>query len=248
MRVLLVGYGQMGRQIEEVLKEKNHEITGRVDPVAGEVGTIDHELAGDSDVAIDFSAPDAVLGNIELYTRFGLNAVVGTTGWSDHAESVEKAVVAGGTGLLHGANFSIGAHIFFALISHAVNLINPLPEYDILAYELHHKRKKDSPSGTALSIAEIILNGSTRKNSLVTEKLDRPPKENELHFASVRGGELPGIHRVVIDSAADTIELSHSVRNRRGFALGAVLGAEWISKRKGFYRVEDFIKEMLERT
>ena len=114
-----------------------------------------------------------------------------------------------------------------------------------MGFETHHKHKKDSPSGTALSIAKVIINNSDRKDTILTDKCDRTIKENELHFASLRGGNIPGIHKVIIDSEADTIEVSHSARNRSGLALGAVLASEWIKDKKGFFSIDDFISERL---
>ena len=141
----------------------------------------------------------------------------------------------------------MGAHLFFALVAAASDLATGCPEYDMLGYEIHHKRKKDSPSGTALSIAKIITARSARKKKLVTERLDRAIGEDELHFASVRGGEVPGIHTVLIDSAFDTIELTHSARSRGGFALGAVRAAEWLLGKKGIFEVSDFVQGILGR-
>jgi 4-hydroxy-tetrahydrodipicolinate reductase len=158
---------------------------------------------------------------------------------------VEKTVLTGNIGYVYGSNFSIGAHIFFRLVALASKLTDGFPEYDIMAYELHHKMKKDSPSGTALSTAKIVLDNSTKKDTIVTEKLDRAIAPNELHVASIRGGEVPGTHTVLFDSAADTIEITHRVRSRNGLALGAVIAAEWVIGKKGFFTIEDFIKETL---
>ena len=170
---------------------------------------------------------------------------LGTTGWYDKKDEVEDRVRQAKIGYLYGPNFSLGAHLFFRLVEEAAAVINPFQDYDISAYEIHHKRKKDSPSGTALKIADIILKSNTRKTNLVVDRLDRSIEEKELHFASVRGGENPGVHTVVLDSEADTIELVHRVRNRKGFALGAVLAAEWLVGKQGFFTVEHFIDEIL---
>ncbi len=243
MNIALIGYGQMGKQIEAVAEERGHHIVTRVDPVGGDAEVLSEAAASEAEGAIEFSVPTAVLENIELYKRFKLNAVVGTTGWYDELETVKKIVESGDIGLLYGPNFSIGAHLFFKLVSQAARLSSPISEYDILGYELHHKKKKDSPSGTALSIARIILENNDRKTSLVTEKLDRAIEPNELHFASVRGGSLPGIHKVILDSEADTIELTHTARSRKGFALGAVMALEWLDGKRGLFNIEDFIEE-----
>jgi 4-hydroxy-tetrahydrodipicolinate reductase len=245
MKVILVGYGQMGRQVEEICKQRNHSIAAKVDPFTGDCKSLTAEVAARGDMVIEFSVPQAAVQCAELYGRFGINAVVGTTGWYDKVEEVRKTILSAGTGYLYGSNFSIGAHIFFRLVARATQLINPVPDYDIMGYELHHKRKKDSPSGTALTIAKSILENSNRKKKILTEKIDRAIQPDELHFASVRGGEIPGTHTVLLDSLADTIEITHRVRNRGGLALGAVMAAEWLSGKKGFYNVDDFIKEMM---
>jgi 4-hydroxy-tetrahydrodipicolinate reductase len=245
MDVLIVGYGQMGKEIEAVLGERNHRVVARIDPVTGEEEELTAEIAGKADCAIEFSAPDAVVANARYYSEYALSAVVGTTGWFDELETVKDLVKKKKMAYLYGSNFSIGAHLFFHLVKAAALMVNPFPEYDLLGFEIHHKRKKDSPSGTALEISKIILENSQRKSVLVTEKLDRPPKDNELHFASLRGGELPGVHKVLVDSAADTIEITHTARNRRGLAIGAVLAAEWFIGKRGMFKIDDFVNDIL---
>jgi 4-hydroxy-tetrahydrodipicolinate reductase len=239
----------MGHEVEHVLRSRGHQITARIDPQqpGADALSLTEETAREADVAIDFSQADAVLENVRMYARFGLSAVVGTTGWYGKLEEL-KAILSGSTiGLLYGSNFSIGAHLFFALVAAAVELSNPFPEYDILGWEVHHKRKKDSPSGTALSLAKIITSTHARKKKVITEKLDRAPGPDELHFASVRGGDVPGIHTVLLDSTFDTIELTHSARSRGGFAAGAVHAAQWIQGKKGLFEVSDFIQDILGR-
>jgi 4-hydroxy-tetrahydrodipicolinate reductase len=245
MDIILVGYGQMGKMINSICLNRGHTIVARVDPVGGDAGLLTKDLAEKAECVIDFSHPSVVLKNIKDYCNFSLNAVIGTTGWHDHVEQVKAQVMKAGISFIYGSNYSIGAHIFFRLVAAASRIINTIPGYDILGYELHHKKKKDSPSGTAHTIANIILENNKNKSCLVTDKLNRQIEKGELHFASVRGGNIPGIHTVLLDSEADTIELKHSARNRGGFALGAVLAAEWLSGKKGFYHVDDFIKETL---
>jgi len=249
MRIAIIGYGSMGREVEKVLLERGHQVAARVDPVqAGADGThLTEEMARRSDMAIEFSHAEAVLENAKAYAGFGLSAVVGTTGWYAKLEDLRGIIGASRIGYLYGSNFSIGAHLFFALVAAAAELANPCPEYDIMGWEVHHKRKKDSPSGTALTIARIITGQSNRKKRVVTEKLDRAPAADELHFASVRGGEVPGTHTVLLDSVFDTIELTHRARTRGGLALGAVRAAEWLAGKQGFFEVNDFIQSLLQR-
>ncbi len=250
MRVAIVGYGGMGREVEKILLQRSHTVSGKVDPTIPGVDakTLTEEIASSSDAVIEFSHADAVLSNAETYARLGVSAVVGTTGWYGNIGELKRILKGSSIGYIYGSNFSIGAHMYFALVAAAAELAAPSPEYDLLGYEIHHKRKKDSPSGTALSIAKIIMAKQPRKKELVTQRLDRPVKESELHFASVRGGEFPGTHTVLVDSMHDTIEITHTARSRAGFALGAVRAAEWLSGKKGIFEVTDFIMDILGRS
>jgi 4-hydroxy-tetrahydrodipicolinate reductase len=247
MRVAIIGYGSMGREVEKVLLQRGHAVACRVDPEqsAADSPGLTEELARSADMAIEFSHADSVLANAALYVRFGLAAVCGTTGWFARLDELKRLLDGAAVGYVYGSNFSVGAHMFFALVAAAAELANTCPEYDMLGYEIHHKRKKDSPSGTALTIAKIITTQSARKKKLVTERLDRAPAADELHFASVRGGEVPGVHTVLLDSTFDTIEMTHSARSRGGFALGAVRAAEWLVGRRGVFEVNDFIQDTL---
>ncbi len=249
MRAVIVGYGGMGHEVERVLAERGHSVAARVDAAAGRGDThaLTPKIAEKADIVIEFSTADAVVENARLYTALGLSAVVGTTGWQAKLEEVARLVAGSSIGYLHGSNFSIGAHLFLALVGRAASLIDPLPEYDMLSWEVHHRRKKDSPSGTALAMAKVITAASTRKKRIVTERLDRPIAADELHVASVRGGEVPGIHTLLLDSMFDTVEITHSARSRGGFALGAVRAAEWLAGRKGMFTVDDFIGDLLGR-
>ncbi len=248
MKVAIVGYGQMGREVESVLERRGHTAVVRIDasPEAkADASELNASTRAGADVAIEFSLPTAVPANVARYAELGLPAVIGTTGWEASVPGVRSLVSESGIGLVAGSNFSVGAHIFFALVEHAAALVNSIEDYDILAYEIHHSRKKDSPSGTALTIAEKILAANHRKTRVQTETLHRQRDADELHFGSIRGGSVPGIHTVMIDSAADTVELRHTARNRGGFALGAVLAAEWIAGKHGYFTVEEFIQELL---
>jgi 4-hydroxy-tetrahydrodipicolinate reductase len=247
MKTLIIGYGSMGKEVEKVLISRGHEIVSRIDPFPGPGVSprLTEEIMEEADAAIEFTLPQAVMGNAGLYAKAHLPAVVGTTGWDSSREEVKRLIEEAGGSYLWGTNFSVGAHLFFALAEKAAALVNAIPEYDILAYEIHHNKKKDSPSGTALTLGERILRGTDRKKSIVTERLDRAIRPEELHVASVRGGSVPGTHTVLIDSLFDTIELTHRVRNRGGLALGAVLAAEWLIGKQGFFSVDDFIQDLL---
>jgi len=249
MKVVIVGYGSMGREVERALLERNHTIVARVDPgpVNGDVHDLDESLLRSAEVAIEFGAGAGVVQNAQRYAGAGIAAVVGTTGWEGSRDAVRKLVEESGIAYLWGANFSIGAHLFFELVEDAARLIDSLPQYDIMMFEAHHNRKKDSPSGTALTAAARILAASSRKRRIVDTKLDRQIEPDELHVASLRGGSHPGLHSVIVDSPADTVEITHTARNRSGFAVGAVLAAEWLvaGRKRGFLRVEEFIQELL---
>ncbi len=249
MKAVIVGYGSMGREVERALLDRRHTIVSRVDPSpgCGDVRSLDEGILRSGEVVIEFGASAGVLENARRYGAAEIPAVVGTTGWDGSREAVRTVVEQAGSAYLWGANFSIGAHLFFDLVERAARLIDTLPQYDIMMLELHHNRKKDSPSGTALTAASRILAASTRKRRIVDTKLDRQIEPDELHVASLRGGAHPGLHSVILDSAFDTIEITHTARNRSGFALGAVLAAEWLvaGERRGFLKVEDFIQELL---
>lgn len=236
----------MGREVEAALKLKGHSVAAIVDPFAGQESELTAEMAEKADGVIEFSLPDTAIANAEKYAELKLKAVVGTTGWYDELPKVREMIEKAGAAYLYGSNFSIGAHLFFHLVGKAAKLINPFPEYDIMGYEIHHKMKKDSPSGTALTTANRILENNQRKNTLLFDRCDREIQPDELHFASIRGGAVPGVHKVLIDSVADTIEISHTARGRMGFAMGSVLALEWLlNKKTGFYNVDDFINESL---
>ena len=246
MRIVIVGYGSMGHEVEKVLLNRGHEVAGRVDPAGGgDAEKVVPAILKEADGVIEFALAEGILENIRAYAEAGVPAVIGTTGWQNLRPEAAKVVEAHKSALLWGNNFSIGANIFFALVSRAAALINGIEEYDIMLNEYHHKRKKDSPSGTAITVAEKILENLDRKTAIQTETLQRAIQDNELHVGSVRGGSIPGIHRVTMDSEADTIEISHTARSRGGFALGAVRGMEWLSGKQGFFSVDDFFRDIL---
>lgn len=248
MNIALVGYGRMGKEVEQILIGRGHKIGLRIDPNpgVGDAQALQPGLLTGIDGVIEFSLTDAVAANAAVYAQTKTPAVIGTTGWEAQRAAVEQLIIAQKGSLLYGSNFSIGAHLMFALVAKAAELIKPFADYDIMVHEFHHKLKVDSPSGTALSIAQLILDKLPRKTSIQTQSLDRAIRPEELHVSSTRGGSIPGIHSVLIDSIADTIEISHTARNRQGLALGSVLAMEWLIGKTGFFRVEDFIASIIE--
>ena len=246
MNIAIIGYGKMGHEIENVAEGKGiSAIT--IDPSAQDADykEINEESMKDVDVCVDFTHPDSVIGNIEKVSEFGKNIVVGTTGWYDNMDDVKKIIEEAGTGLIWSGNFSIGVNIYFKMIENAAQIINKFDDYDVFVHEFHHNQKTDSPSGTAVMIGNILIDNIDRKKRVVTEELKRKIEPDELHISSTRGGSVPGTHIVGFDSAADTIELKHTARGREGFALGAVMAAEWINGKKGFYDINDLMKEII---
>lgn len=240
MKIALIGFGKMGREVEQLVKEK-HQIVS----ISFKRITDGLDLNGikKADVAIDFTAPDAVLSNISAVSQIGTNLVIGTTGWYDHLAEVKKIAAKSKIGIIYGSNFSIGANIFFQVVRTASERFAGFPQYDVYGIETHHTGKKDSPSGTAKTLGEIILATSKTKKVFQNERLNRQIRPEELHFGSIRGGTNPGRHEIVFDSSADEVRLIHQAKGRQGFAQGAIMAAEYIKGKKGLYSFEDlFIK------
>ena len=233
MKIALIGYGKMGREIEGVALERGHSIVATFDiDRPADVAS----LAG-VDVCIEFSTPQTVISNIRIALEAGRDIVVGTTGWYDQLPEIRKSVRS--SGLLYSPNFSIGVNIFFRIVAKAAELMNNAPDYDLYVHELHHRQKADSPSGTALRLAEILLDRTDRKTEMETGRVDGKINPNSLHVSSTRIGTVAGTHTVGFESAADLIEIQHVAKNRRGFALGAVRAAEWLHGRKGVFTMDD---------
>ena len=250
MRIAIVGYGRMGRETERLAGATGHEIVARISRhvADADAAALNADIAAAADVAIEFGAAEAVVENARRYAKYGLAAAVGTTGWGDRLDEVRTIVAGGGSGYLHASNFSFGVQLFLRLAARATALLDPFDDYDIAIFERHHRRKADSPSGTALTIADAVLAASSRKQRAATERLDRPTDADELHVASVRGGEEPGTHTLLWDSADDTIELTHRARGRANLAAGALRAAVWLTAggdRRGIYGIDDLIDELL---
>lgn len=236
MKIALVGYGQMGHMLRSVAEKRGHKVVLTVDTFAEDA---DFKPASPAETAakikeagadgiIEFSHPTSVMGNIEALLPLKLPLVVGTTGWNDKRAEVEKLAVKDGSFIFHAANYSIGVNLFYKIVAQAAKLISNYDEYDCALWEAHHTKKLDSPSGTALEIAQLVLDNMPSKKTIVTEAFHDRPKKEELHVSSTRLGSVPGTHTVFFDSSADTIELTHTVRNREGLAMGAVRALEWL--------------------
>jgi len=244
MKIALLGYGKMGKIIEQIALERQHQIVLKIDKDNLHEATI--ENLKQADVAIEFSTPSSVLGNIERCFEAGVPIVIGTTGWYEQLNDVKEKCLAGNHALLYGSNYSVGVNIFFHINRMLARVMNNYPYYDVQVEEIHHTQKLDAPSGTAITIAEGILDGLEAKqqwkNVVVSD--DAEPAEdviagNDLLIESLRIENVPGTHTVVYDSEIDTIEFKHTAHNRNGFALGAVLAAEWLKDKKGFFPVTD---------
>ncbi|HSW39078.1 MAG TPA: dihydrodipicolinate reductase C-terminal domain-containing protein [Acidobacteriota bacterium] len=231
MKIALLGYGKMGKLIEETALRAGMEIGPKLDiddnPDGSGVTAVSMEGV---DVAIEFSQPEAALSNITAAARAGVSIVAGTTGWFDKRAQVERLVNETGIGLIYGANFSIGMNLFFEIVDHASRIVGMIPQYDAFLMEEHHHAKKDAPSGTALNLRDLM----------------RPHLNNpDLDIACIRAGHIPGTHVVGFDGEADTILLEHRARNRKGFAEGAVLAARWIAGKKGIYDFRQVFREIV---
>jgi len=242
MNIALIGYGKMGKQIEEVAVSRKINIK--------QIFTEENNLRGigitkqslkDVDVCIDFSVPAAVLDNIESVADCGKNIVVGTTGWYDKIEDAKQIVKAKKIGLLYASNFSLGMNIFYQIVSSSAHLIDKFEYYDAAVSEIHHSGKADSPSGTALTIGQLLLHHLHRKKEVLHETPNAMVKPEQLHITSTRVGHVVGTHRVMFDSDADCIELVHTAKSRSGFALGALLAAEWLKGKRGIFTMKDVL-------
>lgn len=245
--IALIGYGKMGQIIQRFATARGHSITAIVDPYGGEncYKEITMEALSGADVCIDFSQPQTVAANIMQMAALGKNMVIGTTGWYKQMDEVKQIVEQRQVGLIWSGNFSIGVNALFRIVGYAARVFNNLPDYDVLGHEFHHKAKADSPSGTAAMLGKILVDNIDRKQRLAVDKLDRKIEPDEIHFSSSRGGAIPGTHLVMFDSAVDTIEITHTARGREGFAAGAVMAAEFIQGKTGFYNIDDLMDNVI---
>ncbi len=243
-KLVIIGYGQMGKLIEEMAAGQGFEVVSRIDP---QMGTkLCREDICDGEIAIEFTEPKSAFENICQCLELGLKVVSGTTGWHEHLPELAKLVAKYRGSVVYGSNFSPGMNVFYEIVRAAARKLKNFSDYDVYGYELHHRYKKDSPSGTAKNLAKILLEEIPGKEKVVFDSLQRQRAENELHFASVRGGEIPGEHRIGFDSAYDTIELRHTARNRKGLAAGALMAAKWLGSRQGLYEFGTVMKSEIE--
>lgn len=234
MKIAIIGYGKMGHMIEQIARERGHEIVSIID--IDNADDFDSEAFAGADVAIEFTAPKAAYGNVMKAFEKGVKVVSGSTGWMDqHREEMERLCREEGKTLFWASNFSVGMAIFQALNRQLAKIMNQFPQYDVSMEETHHVHKLDHPSGTAITLAENILREIDRKDAWA-EDTTEPDK---LRIDSIRRGEVPGIHTVRYDSTADLITISHDAHSRQGFALGAVLAAEYTAQHSGMLTTRD---------
>jgi 4-hydroxy-tetrahydrodipicolinate reductase len=227
MNLAIVGYGKMGRLIEQLAPEYGFDVTLKLDEYNNaDYAGITRENFENVDAAIEFSVPSATIGNIERMAALGVDMVIGTTGWLGELERVKSIVESSGVGLVWSPNYSIGVNVFSRLVAEAARLLAGEEEYGAWAWEIHHSTKKDAPSGTLLKLVEQM------KQAGYTGAIDT---------SSNRAGRHPGTHEIGFDSAADTITLRHTARSREGFARGALKAAWWIAGKKGFYEFSDVL-------
>jgi 4-hydroxy-tetrahydrodipicolinate reductase len=236
MKIALLGYGKMGQEIERMCAKTGHEITLIMDSDEdwGKSGA----KLNEADIAIEFSVPDKVVKNIYRCFDANVPVVVGTTGWYEELEEVKKACHERGQSLFYSTNFSIGVNLFFDLNRHLARLMSDRGEYEISIEETHHIHKQDAPSGTAIVLANEIIRHIGRLAKWVKEIPDNP---GELGIRSFRVENVPGTHNVRYESENDMIEIVHTAKNRRGFALGAIMAAEWLSGKKGCFEMKDML-------
>ena len=248
MKIALIGYGKMGRAVEQAALERGHEIVARLGSAWGQGTASGNEFPelSDAQVCVEFSRPEAALPNLRRIAELGKPLVVGTTGWYRDLPLARSVVEEKDTACVYAPNFSLGLNLYLQVVERAARLFGSFEDYDVLATETHHRQKIDSPSGTAGRIGEILLEQIPRKRRIVTDSLNRAIAPDELHLLAGRAGHFPGTHSVIFDSPADSVELVHRARSRLGFALGAVLAAEWIQERRGFYSFSRMLEEILD--
>jgi 4-hydroxy-tetrahydrodipicolinate reductase len=236
MKIALIGYGKMGHAIEEIALQRGHEIVLKVGFENLEDNTI--ENIKKADVAIEFTGPEVAFDNVIRCLDAGVPVVSGSTGWLQRFNEAKEHCTKKNGALLYASNFSVGVNIFFAINKKLADLVAPHPEYQVSITELHHTQKKDAPSGTAITLAEGIMGSLSQKKKWVNEATNNPA---ELEIISEREDPAPGTHTITYKSEIDDIEIKHTAHNRKGFASGAVLAAEFLQNKKGIFTMKDVL-------
>jgi 4-hydroxy-tetrahydrodipicolinate reductase len=244
MRLAIVGYGKMGKEIERLALERAWSVDLRIDIDTPPVTKAQRENV---DVVIHYATAKDIVNDLTPWAEAHKPIVVGTTGWQDQLKNIETLVTKNQIGLIYASNFSLGVNIFFHLIKTAAQMMDKFENYDAFIQEIHHKNKIDSPSGTALTMGQIVLEHLRRKKELLTETSHNKIRPEQLHISSTRSGTVVGTHTLVFDSAADMIELKHTAKNRSGMALGTLFAAEWIRGKKGLFTINDAFQDLFKQ-
>ncbi len=263
MKIALIGYGKMGHAIERIALERGHDIVSVID--AGNTADFESEAFASADAAIEFTTPSTAPANVMRAASHGVPVVCGSTGWAASRDEVERHVTEAGGALLASSNFSLGVYVFNIVNRKLASLMSHLPQYRPQMYETHHVHKLDHPSGTAITLAEGIIAENSRVNAWgdqgmvnvdesnaslsprqIAETIEKPAMpDTTLPILSLREGEVPGTHTISWDSPVDNIEITHRAKSRDGFALGAVMAAEWIAGKKGIFSIDDMMSDIL---
>lgn len=239
MNILLLGYGKMGKVIEGFAISRGHNIVARID--LNNRHEFEALSPGDVDAVIEFSHPSSGYSNVKACIEKGFPVVCGTTGWLEHKPEIDKLTQEKGGAFFYSSNYSIGVNIFFQLNKLLARIMNPHKQYSLSTVEIHHTEKKDSPSGTAITLAEGIIENLDGRETWVNNQI---AEENEVPIWSQREGKVPGTHIIKYISDVDQIEILHQAHSREGFALGAVVAAEWIAGKKGVFSMQDLLGEI----
>lgn len=239
MKIALIGYGKMGHEIEKIALDRGHEVVCTID--INEDNKFLSEEFKSADVAIEFTSPDSAFDNYKRSFAAGVAVVSGTTGWLEHLDEIKRECAENGKTFFYASNFSLGVNLFFALNKKLAKMMNPFENYDVRMEETHHIHKLDAPSGTAITLAEGVLENIERKDKWTLDKAEAP---TDMVITSFREGEVPGIHTVIYESEVDSIQITHDAKSRKGFALGAVLAAEFTKGKKGFLGMDDMLGDL----
>lgn len=239
MKIALIGYGKMGHEIEKIALERNHQVVCTID--INEDYKFESEEFKSADVAIEFTSPESAINNYKRAFAAGVAVVSGTTGWLEHLDEIKKECSDNGKTFFYASNFSLGVNLFFALNKKLAKMMSGYSNYDVRMEETHHIHKLDAPSGTAITLAEGILENIDTKSKWV---LDNSESSDDLQITSFREGEVPGIHTVIYESDVDSITITHDAKSRKGFAFGAVLAAEFTNGKKGFLGMDDMLGDL----
>lgn len=236
MKIALIGYGKMGREIEKIVKQRGHELVSIID--IDNLEDFDSPQFLSAEVAIEFTRPQNAFENYQKCFSRNIPVVAGTTGWLEHLDVVKAECANNGQTFFYASNYSIGVNIFFALNKHLAKIMNNFPQYDVCMEEIHHIHKLDSPSGTGITLAEGILENIDCKKQWKEAESGNP---DDLLIHSKREGEVPGIHEIIYESDVDILSIKHDAKSRKGFAFGAVLAAEYVKGKKGFLTMNDML-------